>query len=260
MSCAETTAKHELSCREAHIVITSSSRPNRWLSLFAWLLPNSSVKTWVLRKLGNDISDDAIIGPNLVIGCGRFRVGEGTMIEPFNLFKGLSRVDLGFRVRIGRYNQISAAPEYQRFSDKVGAFVMQDISLLTNRHYVDCSGQVVIGYHAVIAGIRTIVQSHEFDLEQSVATVGKVMVGDYAQTGTRCLLLKDSAVPPYSVLAAGTVLAKPRDGADMKPGLYGGTPAKFIRELRYGAWYNGGHFHNHPLKPFDDHMFEVDAR
>jgi hypothetical protein len=30
---------------------------------FAWLLPTSSLKTWALRKLGNDISDDAIIGP-----------------------------------------------------------------------------------------------------------------------------------------------------------------------------------------------------
>jgi acetyltransferase-like isoleucine patch superfamily enzyme len=237
-----------------------NSRPNPWLSLFAWLLPTSSVKTWALRKLGNDISDDAIIGPNLVIGCGWFRVGEGTVIEPFNLFKGLARVNLGSRARIGRYNQISAAPEYQRFSDKVGAFVMHDISLLTNRHYIDCSGQVVIGYHAVIAGIRTIVQSHEFDLEQSVATVGRVMVGEYAQTGTRCLLLKNSVVPPYSVLAAGTVLAKQRDGAEMKPGLYGGTPAKFIRELQYGAWYHSDHFHIHPLKPFDDHMFEVDGR
>ena len=61
-------------------MITSNSRPNPWLSLFAWLLPTSSLKTWALRKLGNDISDDAIIGPNLVTGCGRFRVGEGTVI------------------------------------------------------------------------------------------------------------------------------------------------------------------------------------
>jgi hypothetical protein len=56
------------------------------------------------------------------------------------------------------------------------------------------------------------------------------------------------------------VLAKQRDDAEMKPGLYGGTPAKFIRELRYGPWYHGDHFHTHPLKPFDDHMFEVDGR
>jgi hypothetical protein len=66
----------------------SSSRSRPWLSLFAWLLPASSLKTWALRKPGNDIADDAIIGPNLVIGCGRFRVGEGTVIGPFNLFRG----------------------------------------------------------------------------------------------------------------------------------------------------------------------------
>jgi hypothetical protein len=59
----------------------SSSRSHPWLSLFAWLLPASSLKTWALRKLGNDIADDAIIGPNLVIGCGRFRVGVGTVID-----------------------------------------------------------------------------------------------------------------------------------------------------------------------------------
>jgi acetyltransferase-like isoleucine patch superfamily enzyme len=137
---------------------------------------------------------------------------------------------------------------------------MHDMSLLTYRHYIDCSGQVVIGYHAVVAGIRRIVRSHEFDLEQSVATVDRVMVGEYAQTGTRCLLLKNSVVPPYSVPAAGTVLAKQRDDAEMKPGLYGGTPSKFIRELRYGAWDQGDHFHIHPVKPFDDRMFEVDGR
>ena len=50
---------------------SDNSRPNPWLSLFAWLLPTSSLKTWALRKLGNEISDDTIIGPNLVIGCGR---------------------------------------------------------------------------------------------------------------------------------------------------------------------------------------------
>jgi hypothetical protein len=79
----------------------SSSRSHPWLSLFAWLLPASSLKTWALRKLGNDIADDAIIGPNLVIGCGRFRVGEGTVIGPFNLFRGCH----GWISVTGCYNQ-----------------------------------------------------------------------------------------------------------------------------------------------------------
>jgi hypothetical protein len=50
------------------MVNASNSRLHLWLSLFAWVLPASSLKTWALR---NDIADDAIIGPNLVIGYGR---------------------------------------------------------------------------------------------------------------------------------------------------------------------------------------------
>ena len=53
------------------MVNASNSRLHLWLSLFAWVLPASSLKTWALRKLRHDIADDAIIGPNLVIGCGR---------------------------------------------------------------------------------------------------------------------------------------------------------------------------------------------
>lgn len=52
------------------MVNASNSRLHLWMSL-AWVLPASSLKTWALRKLRNDIADDAIIGPNLVIGCGR---------------------------------------------------------------------------------------------------------------------------------------------------------------------------------------------
>jgi acetyltransferase-like isoleucine patch superfamily enzyme len=232
-------------------------RPNALLSLFAWLLPASPIKIWLLRRLGNDIGENTIIGPNVVLNCGPFQVGAETVVDPFNLFKGLSRVELGSRVRIGRYNQISAVPAYQQFSDKVGIFIMREISLLTNRHYIDCSGQVILDRHAAVGGLRTIVQSHEFDLETSDATIGKVTVGEYAMTGACCLLLKDSYVPPYSVLAAGTVLSKARDDAELKRGLYGGVPAKFIRELPELGWYEDDDVVR-DVKPFNDDAFRLD--
>jgi acetyltransferase-like isoleucine patch superfamily enzyme len=236
----------------------ANKRPNGLLSFFAWLLPASAIKTWVLRRLGNEIGESTTIGPNLVVGCGSFRVGDGTVIDPFNLFKGLARVDIGSRVRIGRFNQISADRAFQQYSDKVGAFIMQELSLITNRHYVDCSGQVIIGRHAAVGGLRTIIQSHEFDLGESRATIGKVTVGEYAMTGACCLLLKDSYVPPYSVLAAGTVLSKRRDNTEVKAGLYGGVPAKFIRELPYLGWYKDDEVVR-TVKPFNDDVFRLDG-
>lgn len=231
-------------------------RPNPWLSLFAWLLPSSRFKIWLLRKLGNVVGERVVIGPNLVLGCGGFEIGDDTVLDPFNLFKGLSRVVMGNRVRIGRYNQISASPEYQKYSDKVGVFIMRDVTLVTNRHYIDCSGQVIIDYHAAVGGLRTVMQSHEFDLVASHATVGRVVVGEFAMTGACCILLKDCTVPPYSVLAAGTVMGKRRDG-EMKRGLYGGVPARFIRELPELGWYQDDEVVR-AVKPFSDDHFRLD--
>lgn len=230
------------------------ARPNALLSLIAWLLPASRAKNWVLRKLGNDIAASAVINPNLVMRCGRFAVGSDTIVDPFNVFRNLSSIELGERVRIGRYNQVSAAPEYQKYSDQVGTFVMRDVSLLTNRHYLDCSGQVIIGYHAAVGGMRTIMQSHEFDLDATHATVGRITIGEFAMTASCCLLLKDAYVPPYSVLAAGTVVAKRRDDTDLKPGLYGGVPARFIRDLPELGWWENDDVVR-PVKPFDDETF-----
>jgi hypothetical protein len=76
-------------------------------------------------------------------------------------------------------------------------------------------------------------------------------------TGACCLLLKDSHVPPYSVLAAGTVLSKTRDDAEVKRGLYGGVPAKFIRELPELGWY-GDDDVVRDVKPFNDDAFRLD--
>jgi acetyltransferase-like isoleucine patch superfamily enzyme len=233
-------------------------RPNPWLSLFAWLLPSSHFKIWLLRRLGNHIGDRVVIGPNAVLGCGRFEIGNDTVLDPFNLFKGLSRVELGNRVRIGRYNQISASPEYQKHSDYVGRFIMRDVTLVTNRHYIDCSGQVLIDYHAAVGGMRTIMQSHEFDLAACHATVGRVVIGEFAMTGACCLLLKDCEVPPYSVLAAGTVMARRRDG-ETKRGLYGGVPARFIRELPELGWWEDDEVVR-PVKPFNDDQFRGAGR
>ncbi len=236
----------------------ANQRPNALLSLIAWLLPASKLKILILRRLGNEIGESTTIGPNLVVGCGRFHIGDGSMIDPFNLFKGLARVEIGSRVRIGRNNQISASRAFQQYSDRVGAFIMRELSLITNRHYVDCAGQVIIERHAAVGGLRTIIQSHEFDLGKSDATVGQVTVGEYAMTGACCVLLKDSYVPPYSVLAAGTVLPKRRPDSEMKRGLYGGVPAKFIRELPDLEWYNDDEVVR-SVKPFNDEVFRLDG-
>lgn len=236
----------------------SHKKPNKYLSLILWLLPNSGFKRWALRGLGNDIAGDAVIEPQLVLGCGPFSIGGGAIIERFNIFRNLARVQMGDHTLIGSWNQFTAAPEYQRFSDRVGLLWMKERSFVTNRHYLDCSGQVLLGPYAAIAGIKSVIQTHELDVSLNETTVGRVVFGENALSTTACIMLKDSYLPDRSMLAAGSVMVKAKEGgAPLKPGLYGGTPARFIKELNDFAWWHRDSYHTE-VTPFDDKPFQLE--
>ncbi|MDT5211076.1 MAG: hypothetical protein QOF67_3491 [Mycobacterium sp.] len=212
-------------------------RPNVYLSLFAWLLPNSRIKTWILRRLGNEIGNEVVLGPCFVVNCGRFVIADKAVIFPRNAFKNLAMVKLGYGALIGQLNQFTAAPEYQQYSDRAGCLLMGEQSAFTNRHYVDCSGQVILRPYGVVGGVRSIVQTHQIDLKGNKTTVGKVVIDENAISLTACVLLKDSYLPPRSVLGAHSLLMKPSPDDELKSGLYAGNPAKFVHEIDEFTWW-----------------------
>jgi acetyltransferase-like isoleucine patch superfamily enzyme len=237
----------------------SNKKPNKYLSLIAWLLPSGGFKRWALRALGNNIADDALIAPQVVLGCGVFSVGESAIIERFNIFRNLATIRMDGHNLIGSWNQFTAAPEYQSYSDRVGMLWMKEHSFVTNRHYVDCSGQVILGAYAAIAGIKSIFQSHELDLVDNKTTIGRVVLADRAVTSTACVMLKDSFLPERSMLAAGAVMVKAKEGSGPPPsGLYGGTPARFIKEIKNFAWWDRDTYDTQ-VTAFDDRVFQVDG-
>lgn len=233
-------------------------RPNKWLSLAAWLLPSSGFKLWALRHLGNRIGHNVAIGPTLVLNCGRFSIADGAAIMSFNIFKQLSSVQLGPQSVIGRFNQFTAAPDYQRYSPMVGQLIVGEFGYITNRHYVDCSGQVVLRPYAVVGGIKSTLQSHEADLAENKSKPGRIILGRNAMTGTGCILLKDSYLPERSVLAAGSVLSRAKDRDSMAvSGLYGGAPARFLREIKdLEFWHR--EYNYTPVVAFDDEEFHLE--
>jgi acetyltransferase-like isoleucine patch superfamily enzyme len=233
-------------------------RPNKWLSLFAWLLPNSRFKLWALRLLGNHIGQGAVLGPNLVVNCGRFEIADGAAIMYFNIFRGLSNVELGAGSQIGYFNYFTAAADYQQFSRWVGRLIIGERALVTNRHYFDCSGQIILEPHSLVGGIKSILQSHELDLVDNRTEPGRIVLRRYAVTATGCILLKDSYVPEKSLLAAGSVLLQAKEGVELPTsGLYGGSPARFIKQRDMSDWWDRTDIHTPPL-PFDDEKFRLD--
>jgi acetyltransferase-like isoleucine patch superfamily enzyme len=83
-------------------------------------------------------------------------------------------------------------------------------------------------------------------------------LGKNAVATAGCILLKDSYLPERSVLAAGSVLPKAKD-ADSMPiaALYGGAPARFIRELNEYRWWGRAETYTPPIA-FDDEKFRLE--
>lgn len=233
-------------------------RPNKWLSLIAWLLPNCGFKLWALRSLGNHIGQNVVLAPNLVLNCGRFSIADGAAIGSLNIFRRLSSLEVGSNGFIGNFNQFTAAADFQRYSPLVGKLMIGEAGVITNRHYFDCSGQVILQPRAAVGGVKSIIQSHELDLVENRTEPGRVIVGRKAVTSTGCILLMGSYLPERSVLAAGSVLTRPKGDATMPvAGLYGGVPARFIREIKESVvWDRADSFT--PVVPFDDEKFRVD--
>ncbi|MCV7073450.1 hypothetical protein MJO55_07370 [Mycolicibacterium rufum] len=238
------------------ITEVSPVRPNARLSLIVWLLPSSRFKVWALRRLGNCIGRNATLAPNLVLNCGRFELGDDVFINQLNVFRNLAGVRMGDKAIIGSMNQITASPDYQRFSRYVGLLLIEKLGAITNRHYIDCSGQVIIKQYAAIGGVKGIFQSHEIDLAEDKTTVGRVILDEYSISTTAVLMLRDSRLPARSVLAAGALMAKQRDGSELPVSqLYAGIPAKPVAPVGGFAWWQRQD-HVTAVTPFNDEVFK----
>ncbi|MBD1319027.1 acyltransferase [Gordonia hankookensis] len=166
-----------------------------------------------------------------------------------NVFRNLGAVSLGDEAFIGNWNQITAAPAYQKYHREAGRLFLADGAGVVNRHYLDCSGSVRIGRMSMIGGIRSIIQSHELDLYDNATSIGTIDIGEYVFTGTAVLVLKGARIPDRTVVAAGATWTELDD--DASPGLYAGTPARRLKAIDDAAWMTREHVHT-PVTGKDD--------
>jgi len=238
--------------------VASRPKPNPLLSLIVWLLPHSKFKIWALRKLGNHIGENVDLAPTIVLNCGPFWLDDNTGWGLFNTFRNLRHVRLGERSRLGNFNYITAQPEYQLHSDCVGYFIVEEMSGITSRHYLDCGGQIILRRNSGIGGLRSIFQSHEIDLQKNETGVGQIILEENSMTGTGVIMLKGAVLPEKSVLAAGSILTRAPRGTELPAqGLYAGAPARFVRELSDFKFWDREVWYTAPT-PFDDSEFRAE--
>ncbi|GAA1885538.1 Carbonic anhydrase or acetyltransferase, isoleucine patch superfamily [Williamsia serinedens] len=198
---------------------------------FLWMLPPSRLKNRALTLIGHDIAATARIGPVLVLGCERIVVGERSTIGPFNVFRSMRLVRIGIDCIFGQLNYVSAAPSFRALHPDAGGLIIGDLTIVTNRHYFDCSGEVVLKARSIVGGVRTILQTHEADLGRCTQTAGRITLHEGAMTATGCILMRGAELPSNSMLAAGSLLRGATKNGAPAEHLYVGRPAEAVRPL-----------------------------
>jgi hypothetical protein len=210
------------------------------VQLLLGLLPASRLKNRLLSLTARkwSIAPSARIHPVILWHVGTLRVGEGAYIGVGNAFREMLVVDLGERADIGQLNWFSGQAQYIPLVDEdlAGSLILRAHAAMTSRHYVDCSGGVLLEEYSVIGGLRSTVLTHYADVHVWDLRGAPVILRHKAITLTNCVLLAGTTVPANSMVAAGAVTAKPLE----EPGkTYGGVPARVVADLSDARDFHG---------------------
>lgn len=202
------------------------------IQLFCFLLP-WFLRRKVLNKLFHfKIEKTARIGFSLILSDtltmkNRASIGHLTIVFNINnllMEEGSFLGPLNWVTGINIKNK--TAFRYEK--DRKCELVIGSESRVTSRHFFDCNGGIYIGEYTTIAGLRSVFLSHSVNVHESIQTAGPIIVGKFCFVSTGCTFLKDSVLPDYSVLGAGSLLNKKHHESYY---LYAGVPAKPLKIL-----------------------------
>lgn len=202
------------------------------LVLLVGLLPASAMKNRLLTMLGHQIHPTAIIDPIVLLKILRIEIGARSHIWSGSIFRNLRGLRIGTDGTMMRWNKVSAIPAFRRTEgadpETVGILSLGDHVLITKGHDLDCSGGVIMESWSAIAGKETLVYSHAYDPSKHVLSCAVTRIEENSFIAARTTLAAGATLPAYSVLAMGAVLMP---GATKTKSLYGGVPAKPIRDI-----------------------------
>jgi acetyltransferase-like isoleucine patch superfamily enzyme len=201
------------------------------VAALAALLPQRLKHLVYRHAFGWEIDPTARLGVSLIV-VDHAVIGAGVTMSHFNIFKGLTRLELGRGVAIGAFNWVSGPPlasgAFPNSPDRVPSLVMGPESALTNRHVVDCSDRVEFEPMAIMAGNRSQVLTHGIDIHHNLQRTEPVTIGERSVVFNGAILLAGCRVPPRCVVAAGAVVS---DDLGEELTIYGGVPARAIKAL-----------------------------
>ncbi len=198
------------------------------LFIFPW-----SIRRIILNKIFNfQISKSASIKYSIIL-AKRLIMKDDSIINSFTFCNNIDLLELEQNSRIGTFNYItgfstSSNKHFSHVKDRACKLKIGKHSAITTRHYLDCTGCIMIGEFSTFAGLKSQILTHSIDINNNRQDAKIVVIGDYCFVGTNCVILPGAVLPDFSVLGASSMLNKEYAEKWM---LYGGNPAKPIKNL-----------------------------
>ena len=186
-------------------------------------MPAARTKNFLLRRLGHPVHPTARIGPTLVLGVGRFAAGPGVSVVFGNVFRGLTAVTLAEGAIIGQFNWFSTATAFIGTTPESATLTLCEGAAVVSRHYVDCSGGVLMERFSLIAGVRSILLTHHASHATGLLECAPIHIGEYALLNAANRMVAGSVLPARSLTGIGAVVLP---GLTEPGRLYAGVPAK----------------------------------
>ncbi len=200
------------------------------LAALAVLLPARSRRVLFVRLLGHEIDPTAVVGHSFV-DVEHLRMGPSSVIGHLTVIRGCQDVELGRDCLIGNMNFVNAVDRTKPWFahlDRHPALIMNDRSRISTMHFLDCSDRIEFAEHAGLGGLWTMILTHGYELDTASQTTRPVTIGLRSVVNTRCTVLPGVTLAELCIVAAGSLVTT---SLDEPCTLYGGTPAKPLRDL-----------------------------
>lgn len=164
----------------------------------------------------------------------------GATIGHFTVCIHLDRIEMGEKSSLGRGNWVTGFPKADRrhfahLPNRRPELIIGRHAAVTKNHHLDCTERIEIGAFTTIAGYHSQLLTHSIDVYQNRQDAAPIYIGDYCFVGTDCVVLGGSSLPARSVLGACSLL---NESHTEPQGLFGGVPAKRIKNLDDGAYFH----------------------
>lgn len=141
------------------------------------------------------------------ISCKILTMDSCSKIGRLNNIKFVRRVNLSANSIVRTKINIIGTSNYLSPYCDAFEFSLGQNSLLTSKHYMDCSGKISIGANVVFGGVGSEIWTHGFDNKRTMI-VGNVCIGDNIYIGSRALIVQNVSICDNVSIGAGTIVSK----------------------------------------------------